>query len=156
MSRIAHRALRSAAERAFRLVRGGGRSAATVDFEGMLTVVLDGAPEEPSVYERIQQGVAHPRVQGPQILDLRSRQMQAGASAYSARINCSQSAIVVSPVSPMARPFMRSDASSPDNRGGWVSPASSDSTATTFGVLFTCAHVSAAARGSTGQIERWT
>jgi hypothetical protein len=39
--------------------------------------VVAGAPEEPGVYERIQQGVAHPRVQGPQILDLWSRQMQA-------------------------------------------------------------------------------
>jgi hypothetical protein len=38
--------------------------------------VVSGAPEEPGVYERIQQGVAHPRVQGPQILGLWLRQMQ--------------------------------------------------------------------------------
>ena len=87
--------------------------------------VIAGAPEDLGVHQRIQQGVAHPRVQGPQILDLRFRQMQARDLGVLGRINCSQSGIVISPVSPMACPFMRSDASLPGDRGVWVSSASS-------------------------------
>jgi hypothetical protein len=91
-----------------------------------------GAPEKPGVYECVQQGVAHPRVQGPQILELWFRQMQARNLGVSARINCSQSAIVDTPVSPTACPFTRSEALSPDDRGVWVSSASSDCMATTL------------------------
>ena len=38
--------------------------------------IVAGVPEEPGVYEGIQQGLAHPWVQGPQLLGLWFRQMQ--------------------------------------------------------------------------------
>jgi hypothetical protein len=42
-----------------------------------LVRIVAGVPEEPGVYEGIQQRVAHPRVQGPQLLGLWFREMQA-------------------------------------------------------------------------------